>query len=318
LVVVRGGRPTAPALFALAEARRVASALGATVYALVVTGALDAKAIDQLPGPLGASGADKVFLCVGPAVAGPPVYAVYAGVLDLVVQKLRPRLFLWPAGNVGLQLAPAVAARAGAAFFPRAALDLAPAAAPDAPGTLVVRRWSAALDGHWSLPLTNSPVNVVATLAAGRPSAPASRGETELQLLSAPPAGAAAIEAIDAAPDADATVELAATLVVASGGERETIAAEIGAAALHGAAVLVELPAAALGDASPTLVVLVGGKPYPPALARLRVAPGADVVLVGKRVQAPTPLVSALWQVDRAQAVATLAVALGAPERTAP
>jgi electron transfer flavoprotein alpha subunit len=310
-VELRDGQPTAPALFALGEARRAANALGATVYALVVAGALAPEAIDELPGPLGASGADKVLLCVGPALAGPPIDPVYAGLLDQVVKTLRPRLFLWPAGSVGLQLAPPLALRAGAAFFPRASIELGEGAAKDAPAALALRRLSADLDGVWTLTLTGSNANAVATLSAGRAQAPSAGGETELQLLSPPVPSAAAIEVLETTPDPEADLELASLLIVAGGADREKTVAELRAAgAPAGTTVLSDLPADGLGDACPALVVILGGKPYPPGLARVRVAPAAQVVLAGKRAAVPSPLVNALWQVDRARATAMLGAAL--------
>jgi electron transfer flavoprotein alpha subunit len=310
-VELREGRPTQPALFALREARRVANALGATVYGLVTAGALDARAIDALPGPLGASGADKVLLCVGPALAGPPIDPVYASLLDQVWKTLRPRLFAWPAGNVGLQLAPALAVRAEAVFFPRAVLELGDPARPEAPATLVARRWGAELDGQWTLALTGAHANAVVTLAAGPADLPEPTGETELQLLSPPAAGPAGIEELETSADADAAIELASLLVVAGGAEREKTVAELRArAATPAAAVLAELPAGAMADACPAVVVILGGKPYPAGLTEVRATPAAQVVLAGKRAQVPSPLVSALWQVDRAEALSALAAAL--------
>jgi electron transfer flavoprotein alpha subunit len=303
-VELREGHPTGPALFALREARRVANALGATVYALVAAGALDARAIDALPGPLGASGADKVLLCVGPGLAGPPLDPVYAGLLDQVWKTLRPRLFAWPAGNLGLQLGPALAVRTEAVFFPRAVLELGDPTRPEAPPALVARRWGAELDGQWTLTLTGGHANAVVTLAAGSaPMSMSTSGETELQLLSPPAASAAAIDLLETTADSDAAIELASVLIVAGGAERERTAAELRGRATPEAAVLAELPAAAIADACPAHIVIVGGKPYPVGLSAVRATPAAQVILVGKRAQVPSPLVSALWQVDRAQAL---------------
>jgi electron transfer flavoprotein alpha subunit len=311
-VELRDGHPTRPALFALREARRVANALGATVYALVAAGALPAPAIDALPGPLGASGADKVLLCSGPALAGPPVDPIYAALLEQVWRTLRPRLFLWPAGNVGLQLGPALAVRAEAVFFPRAVLEIEDPGRPEVPPALVARRWGAELDGQWTLALTGAHANAVVTLAAG--SAPPPRpvtGETELQLLSPPAAGAATIDLLETGADAEAGLELASLLIVAGGAEREKTAAELRARTTAPVPVLPELPAGVVADACPVQIVIVGGKPYPAGLGTLRATPAAQVILAGKRAQVPSPLVSALWQVDRAQAMTALAAALG-------
>jgi electron transfer flavoprotein alpha subunit len=312
-IEMREARPTEPSRFALGEARRVADALGATVYALVASGELAAAAADELPGALGAAGADKILLCADAALAGPPVDAVMGGVLAVVAEKLRPRLFLWPAGSVGLQLAPSLAARTGAALFPRASLVLIEGAEGAAAG-LELRRWSARQDGIWTLDLAATGAAAVVTLAADLAADLAEPGEAELQMLSAPPPrpdAAPPVEEVDSEDDLHAPLELAPILIVCPRAERDRVAAAIDHRALTGAVVVADLPAGGLRDACPNLVLMLGGRPYPAGLTELQVAPGAHVVAVGsKRTPAPLPVVDGLWQVPRTRVLAALTEAV--------
>jgi electron transfer flavoprotein alpha subunit len=313
-IEMREGRPTEPSRFALGEARRVAEALGASVYALVPSGELSAAATDALPGALGAAGADKILLCADAALSGPPVDAVMGGLLAVVAEKLRPRLFVWPAGSVGLQLAPSLAARTGAALFPRASLVLVEGA-EGAASRLELRRWSSRQDGIWTLDLGATGAAAVVTLAADLAVAMSEPGEAELQMLSVPAAAPDAppmVEELDSEADAHAPLELASILIVCARAERDRVAAAIDhRAGLHGAVVVADLPAGGLRDACPHLVLVLGGKPLPAGLAELQVAPGAHVVALGsKRTPPPLPVVDGLWQVPRTRMLAALAEAV--------
>jgi electron transfer flavoprotein alpha subunit len=315
---LRDGQPTSPSYFALAEARRVAGALGASVYALVVSGTLTPASVDPLVEPLGAGGADKVLVCLDPALAGPPWDRLQGGVLAFVAEKLRPRLFLFPAGSVGLELGPPLAMRTGAALFPRASLALADAAETGG-ARLQVRRWRAAHDGLRALTLGREGLHVVATLSAAKAQVrPGARG-AELQMLSLPGPPQAPVEVLASEPDPAAPIELATAVVVLSGAGSEKAAASLRQAAPASMAVVSALEPAVASVACPELVLVLAAKPDPAGILALRMAPeGHLVCLRGRGAAPPSPLVDRLWRVEKARAVAQLKEALDRLAERAP
>jgi electron transfer flavoprotein alpha subunit len=310
-VELRAGVPTCPSLSALAEARRLAGALGATVYALLVVG--PEAGCDPLADPLGRAGADKV-LCVtdGPA-AECPVYPRWRALLAQVVSSLRPRLVLFPAGSVGQQLGPALALDREATFMPRATLAVSP---PDAAGgrQLLVRRWNEAQDAQLALVLngaTNGPVaRAVITLAARPLAAGAGVRAAELSALATPATTDSGIEQLDADIDPAADAELADTVVFVPRVTARQVPPAAGALPA-GALVTDGEVADLLIDACPALVFLLSSRPLPAALASLRLAPDAHLVATGtRRTKPPSPLCDHVWLVDKASAWKLLEAAL--------
>jgi len=124
---------TAASRFALAEARRVADDLGATVYALLALGPTNPDELATLAGEVGAAGADRVLCCSDEALKGPPLDATHGPLLAAVAERLRPILMLFPEGEAGRQLGRPLADRMDAAFLGvsvlaiQAATDLEPA-----------------------------------------------------------------------------------------------------------------------------------------------------------------------------------------------
>src|SRR5262245_45514212 len=108
---VRDGAATAPSRFALGEARRVASELGATVYAVLATGPITQEAVGGLTYALGSAGADKVLFCSDPALRHPPLDVTHGRLLTTLADRLQPVLSLFPAGATGPELGPPLAVR---------------------------------------------------------------------------------------------------------------------------------------------------------------------------------------------------------------
>src|SRR3954454_12599948 len=163
---VREGQPTGPSLFALSEARRVAHAAGATVFAIVFT---DGPFPESTAARLGRAGADKVLLCDGPGLGAPPLDATHGEALYAAVQRIPPLLVLFPAGGAGRELGPGLAARLGGAFASTADLELGMAAVAlaDGVGRVFLRRWDAVGAGFRRLDPVDLERPVVALLPTG-------------------------------------------------------------------------------------------------------------------------------------------------------
>src|SRR6185369_2718691 len=118
LIELRRGAPTEPSLFALAEGRRVARAAGATLLAVLPTRHLPSAELEALAQPIGTAGADKLLLCEGADLGGPPDDATAGRALDAAAARMPPALILLPAGGAGEALGPPLAARLGGPFVP--------------------------------------------------------------------------------------------------------------------------------------------------------------------------------------------------------
>jgi electron transfer flavoprotein alpha subunit len=130
-----GDRAHASSLIALAAGRQVASAWGATLYAVVIVHDPSEHAADStaqlaeastLPGmrsleaELGRAGADKIVIALSDAPIA-PLWGSVAGAWQAVIDKLRPRVVLFGAdGPSALELATRTAARIGARLLVRA------------------------------------------------------------------------------------------------------------------------------------------------------------------------------------------------------
>jgi hypothetical protein len=320
-VELRDGRPTAPSTFALGEARRVAHTLGATVYALVVGEAMLPLA-DTLAEPLGRAGADKVLLLADPLAAACPVEPLWRDVLEVIAERLAPRLFLFPAGSVGLQLGPLLAVRLGASFLPRAALDLGERGPTNLEGEprLSIRRWSDRQDGFFTAGIGAAFAPMVVTLGAGGPPLLQGGGPAELSVLHEPRTTRRPVEILSSEPAPQASAELASTVVIAS--------VEPGEAALPTTELRPDV--LVLGDsdsldllehASPRLVLLLSARGNAAALTHLKLSPDAHVVALSSGRGSPRgplqgPLVDRLWKIDRPHALARVGVAITAAPST--
>ena len=321
-VELRDAHPTSPSLFALGEARRVAERLGATVYALVVTGAASDLA-EVLPDTLGQAGADRVLLVDDARAEVCPVFPLWQPLFAQVVEALHPRLVVFPAGSFGLQLGPPLAAEIAAAFIPRASLEIAQddegeadggsdgaGGGPDAlhfPPVLLAHRWNPEQSGRLSIDLGASPAPAVVTLTAGLPAAFPGK-PAELQMLMSV-AGSESVTPGPAVSDPRAALDLTQTAVLVPAGQAELVS-QLGPLAPPGTALLLADEVELLHDAAPRLVLLLAGKPLPAGLSGLRLAPDAHLALAGtRRTVPPAPLGDRVWLVKRSELAAQLRAA---------
>ncbi|HJX54513.1 MAG TPA: hypothetical protein VJ801_17235 [Polyangia bacterium] len=176
---IRDAAMTAPSRFALAEARRVADDLGATVYALLALGPTTPDELTALAGQVGTAGADRILCCSDEALAGPPSDATHGPLLASVAERLGPILVLFPEGETGPKLGPPLADRMNAAFLPCSALAIQ-AATDLEPAQVVVRCQEADRGEERVVRLREIEKPVVATLRAG--TAPLALGEPALEM----------------------------------------------------------------------------------------------------------------------------------------
>jgi hypothetical protein len=184
-IETREGTPTTASRFVLAEARRLADAVGATVYALLTIGPTKPEGLEAVAGKVGVAGADRVLCCADEALAGPPLDATHGAVLAKVAERLRPNLVLFPAGEVGQELGRPLAVRLAAAFLPFASIRLVPAT-ESSPAAPLICCWKADFSGKHLVNLRKITHQVIATLMAGE--APSVLGEPamDIELLTYP------------------------------------------------------------------------------------------------------------------------------------
>jgi len=184
-IEVRHGAITACSRFALAEARRVADDVGATVYALLALGPTAPEKLSALAGGVGKAGADRVLCCADRALEGPSLDATHGPLLAAVADRLRPTLVLFPAGEAGPELGRQLALRMGASFVPGSSLDIV-AARGLQPAEVVVRCGEGDPDGERGVSLRDVERPVVATLRAGSAPPPLGEPASEMEMLNYP------------------------------------------------------------------------------------------------------------------------------------
>ncbi len=122
-IELSGDRPSDASLEALGEARRIASFLGATLYAVVACASPPRYASDDAIAVLGRHGADKIVLCGGPDASTPPTYLTHGSSLAAALERVPAALIVMAATPGGRDLAPRVAARLGGAFVPEPTIE---------------------------------------------------------------------------------------------------------------------------------------------------------------------------------------------------
>jgi electron transfer flavoprotein alpha subunit len=293
-VEVRQGATTVASRFAVSEARRVASELGATVYAVLITGSASEKAIEGHGRVIGQAGADRILCCSDAALDGPLLDATVGPFLAALAQRLRPVLTLFPAGTVGPALGPPLALRLGALFHPRASLEIAP---DPAGAKLWLRRFRAADGSIRALDVgTLRSRPAVATLPAGPDPAPRGAPEAEVEMLPyvAPPP---AIRELSSEPDDGESLELAPAVLAVGADVKPAELSALRAAAPAGAVVVRE------GERPPGLDVacparlLVAGKAATAGIVRRSLAPGTRVAVAGgKTAEKDLGRIDVVWR----------------------
>jgi electron transfer flavoprotein alpha subunit len=121
---LEGGRPTRTSLSALGQARRLASAVGATVYAVLPCAQVPSYGDDDTIAILGRHGADKIVLLTAAPLAKPSLFATHGPAVLAACEQLPPAMLLFPASAGGCDIAPRVATRLGAAYAHRPRIDI--------------------------------------------------------------------------------------------------------------------------------------------------------------------------------------------------
>jgi hypothetical protein len=284
-IELREGVATRPSRFALAEARRVADAAGATVYALLTLGPRSQTEIDQLASELSAAGADRILCSSDDALAGPPLDATCGPLLARVAEHLRPVLFLFPAGGVGIELGPPLAVRIGAAYLANANLEVIADEHAAEPASLrvVLTRWRAARDGQRRIDVGDLERPVVASLPCDVPPPDLGEPYAEVEMLPCPESSHAQPRLLGTMADSAAGPEACSALVWSESPlDQDTVAAlPGGAASLVGS----QDGAVAAGSASPRELFVISPAGNLPLVSLL--APGATVTCVRDKAEVP-------------------------------
>jgi Electron transfer flavoprotein domain len=292
---VRAELPTAPTLYALSEARRLARGAGASVFVLVATPPLGNKSLKALSIPLAAAGADKLLLCEADEFADPPDDATSGQALDAAVARIPPLLVLFPAGGTGPLLGPPLAARLGAPFVPWCDFMVSDLDGNSLRGNSRVQVMRLHRDGRSRRRLDPSHIErpIVVTVGAGRCLPPTgSERNLEIEVLPLPSARLVRprTPVLSRKPDPHAALSLAAVLVIVADDAPDaaavvsTFAQRQGEAAQTPASVALvlasQVPRSALAACCPEIVVRVGAAPGSTARSpRTRVIlamPGGD------------------------------------------
>ena len=288
-----GGRPADPSLEALGEARRIASFLGATLYAVLPTGAPPETQQDELIAFLGHHGADKVVVVSAPELGNPTLYASHGHALAAVCERIPPALVLIAATPGGRDLAPRVAAKLGAAFLAEPSVEYGPG------GELYLSR--TVYGGAFKRRLAADDVErpLVATVTPG--SYEKATGEDEAEVLVIQPAAAtpAAFEEISREVDPAAALATAPVVVTAGAGvEKESWPLVVELARALGGEVAVTQEAAQRGLGPVDRAVGIGGRTVAPRLYVacgasgstahiMAVSPDAEIVAINRDPHAP-------------------------------
>jgi hypothetical protein len=160
VVELVGGRALPVSLEVLGQGRRVATELGATLYAVVALPRAPSWSDDDLVATLAAHGADKVVIATDETIEGGEElrWGTHGAALSAACDLLSPSLLLFGATPTAREVAARAAARIGAAFLHEAWIE-----ADDGKLTLCEGTGDAArgLDGELEFA-------VVATVPAGR------------------------------------------------------------------------------------------------------------------------------------------------------
>ena len=286
-IELREGAVTRASRFAVAEARRVADAAGATVYALLTVGALGQAAIDRLAAEVSAAGADRIFCSSADTLAGPPLDFSHGPLLAQIAEHLRPVLFLFPAGGAGAELGPPLAVRIGAGYLANASVQVVPEErAPDLPSQrIVLRRWRSTRDGQRWIDIGDYERPLVASLACGFVPAPLGEAYAEVEMVPCPEPGHALPRVISSEPDGTSEAELCSALVWVEVADAASARAALPAELPEGVTVVAGGGATALPAASPIELYLLSSEAPGQALLAL-LAPGSKVARLVTKAQA--------------------------------
>jgi electron transfer flavoprotein alpha subunit len=121
-------------LVALNMGRKIATRLGATLYALLPCASTPSYGDDDIIAVLSRHGADKVILITHPRLEQPAFFATHGEALKAACRQFPPKLFIFPSSSAGRDLAPRMAVALSASFCADAKIEQGDA------GFAVVRR----------------------------------------------------------------------------------------------------------------------------------------------------------------------------------
>jgi hypothetical protein len=294
-VEVRRDEPTLGSRHAVAEARRVASELGATVYAVIATGSASERIIEGHGRIIGEAGADRILCCSDPALGGPLLDATVGPFLAGLAERLRPVLTLFPAGAVGPALGPPLAVRMGGLFHARASLEVV---RDGGNPRLTVRRFRAADGALRVLDVGGAHGRpAVATLPAGADPGPRGAPAVEVEMLPYPAGAGPAVREVSSEPDDAEAVELAPVLLAVSGEVKPADLSALRAAVPPGTVVVPEGERPPGLDAACPARMLVAGKAAVAGIVRRTLAPSTRVAVAGgKGAEKDLGRIDVIWR----------------------
>jgi len=223
-IELREGAITRPSRFVVAEARRIADAAGATVFALLTVGPLAQVEMDKLASEISAAGADRILCSSADTLDGPALDVTHGALLAQVADHLRPLLFLFPAGGSGAQLGPPLAVRMGAAYMSNASMDVYAEDRTPEPASqrVILSRWRAARDGRRKIDVGDLERPVVASLLSGCFPPPAGDPYAEVEMVPCPDTKYPDARVIGSEVDNAAGLELCQSMILSG---RSSVAA---------------------------------------------------------------------------------------------
>jgi electron transfer flavoprotein alpha subunit len=227
-IELSGQRPREASLEALGVARRLATRLGATLYAALPMGPT-AGTPEALIDELSHGGADRVVLLSTAQHNGPPSWVTCGAALAAACDRLLPRLVVAAATHAGRDIAPRLATRLKALYVPEAALVEIDRNVGRAVGVERPTAGGGVRRVHPDLVVRP----VVLTVAPGSYAPTVADDEAEVLPIAVPerPSGAAPLVAeVQDTADPDAGIDTAQVLVVAG--------ASVGSAGLQSTAEL--------------------------------------------------------------------------------
>jgi hypothetical protein len=198
LVVIEfaGDRVHPASLEVLGQARRIGSALGATVFAIMPCAATPGYGEDDLIAVLSRGGADKVLLATSELFAGPARWGTHGPLVLSVCAQLPPTLLLFADTAAGRELGARAAAHLGAAFLTDAWLEIEG-------GELRLREGARSLEGELDFA-------VVAQVPSGRYLPATGDEEAEVAVVAPPSPAEGDFEELEIGPERPLAVVLGA------------------------------------------------------------------------------------------------------------
>jgi hypothetical protein len=289
-IELRTGRVTRPSRFVVSEARRVADAAGATVYALLTVGDLPQEQIDRLASEVSAAGADRILCSAADAFAGPALDTTHGPLLAQVAERLRPMLLLLPAGGSGTTLGPMLAVRIGAAYLANASIELGVEERVPAPPSqrVVLTRWRAARDGLRRIDIGDFERPVVASLPCGLSPTDIGDPHAEVDMLPSPAPEPGAPRLVAAEDDDTSGPETCSALLWSDAPIDAGTRAALPDPVPEGVAVADGADPSSLEAASPTEIFVFSPGATPEAPMPAPPAPSAIVARVRTKIEVPS------------------------------